>query len=71
VKKPEPNDICEGCRTGNPFLCKSFPGVAPAHATDHAAWQKRRAKERQRQLDLERAEAKVFRREDDVSGVFS
>lgn len=57
---------CQGCLTGNPFLCKSFPGSAPAHAEDHAAWQKRRAKDRQRQLELERAEARVFRREDEV-----
>ena len=55
---------CLGCQTNNPFLCVSFPGRAPAHAADHAAWLKRRARDRQRQLDLEAREARVFRREE-------
>lgn len=55
---------CEGCLKGNPYLCKSFAGIAPAHAKDFDAWQKQRAKDRQKQLDLERQEARVFRRID-------
>lgn len=55
---------CKGCLTGNPYLCKSFAGIAPAHAKDFDEWQKQRARDRQRQLDLERQEARVFRRID-------
>lgn len=64
MKEKTHMDRCLGCQTGNPFLCLSFPGKAPAHAADHAAWLKRRARDRQRQLDAERAEARVFRRSD-------
>lgn len=63
--KDEPLRItCIGCLRGNPYLCVSFPGKAPAHAKDHDEWLRRRAKARQKELEAERAEARVFRRAD-------
>lgn len=64
-------DRCPGCRDSNPYLCLSFPGKAPLHAEDHAAWLKRRAKEHQAERAREAQEAaaealegRVFRRND-------
>lgn len=60
-EKDEKRKICEGCRTGNYFLCDSFPGKAKEHAEREVAYRKRKSRrvERFRQ-------SQVYRREDEV-----
>ena len=51
-----PHLSCLGCSTGNPFLCRSFPGSAPLHAKDFDEWQKQRAKDRAEERKKEQEE---------------
>lgn len=60
--KNEKRKICEGCRTGNYFLCNSFPGRAEEHARRELDYRKKKS----RRLDRSRAQPQVYRREDDV-----
>lgn len=39
----EERKICEGCRTGNYYLCNSFPGKAKKHAKEEIQYRKRKA----------------------------
>lgn len=44
----EKRKICEGCRTGNYYLCNSFPGQAPAHAEREISYRRSKAKRLER-----------------------
>lgn len=56
----EKRKICEGCRTGNYWLCKSFPGQAPEHAQREADYRKRKKRR------IARAQqTQVYQREDE------
>lgn len=61
IEKEEKRKICEGCRTGNYFLCNSFPGVAKAHADREIAYRKKKA----RQTERAGRAPQVFRRDED------
>jgi len=59
--KDENREICIGCTTGNHFLCRSFAGAAPKHATRHSSWMKQRAKDRQAERIREEEEMRIAR----------
>ncbi len=42
IDDKEERVVCEGCRTGNYWLCKSFPGSAPEHAQREVEFRKRK-----------------------------
>lgn len=61
-KENDHRKICEGCRTGNYFLCLSFPGRPKEHAQREIEYRKYKAKLKGRAA---RGGAQVYRREDD------
>jgi len=44
IEKDEGRKICQGCLTGNYFLCSSFPGQARAHAEREIEYRKKKAR---------------------------
>lgn len=40
--------VCEGCRTGNYYLCKSFPGKASEHAQREIEYRKSKIRRMER-----------------------
>lgn len=69
-RKEEPRtDLCEGCRTGNFWLCKSFPGVAKTHVErEQEVAKKKKQRKRPTRLEIaaseeERPSPRVFRRD--------
>lgn len=60
IEKEEKRKICEGCRTGNYFLCNSFPGVAKAHADREIDYRKKKARRQERA----NRDPQVFRRDE-------
>lgn len=61
-EREEKRKICEGCRTGNYYLCNSFPGQAQEHAQREIDY--RRSKTRK--LERIGKGPQVYRREDEV-----
>lgn len=61
-KNEKQRKICQGCITGNPFLCSSFPGRAPEHAQREVSYRKKKA----RQVERARGQPQVFRRDEDL-----
>lgn len=61
----EKREICEGCRTGNFWMCKSFPGSAKEHIKREEEFRKRKAaKRKERKLDQRPPQqTRVFRRD--------
>jgi len=60
-EKDENRKICEGCRTGNYYLCSSFPGRAKQHADQEIRYRKWRASSKERS----RRQSQVYRREEE------
>lgn len=58
----EERKICEGCRTGNYFLCSSFPGRAKVHAEREIDYRKKKT----RRIDRQARTTQTYRREDEV-----
>lgn len=58
--KEEKRVVCEGCRTGNYWLCKSFPGQAPVHAEREIEYRKRKKRRAARAQQTQ-----VYQREED------
>lgn len=59
----EKRKICEGCRTGNYYLCNSFPGRAPEHAEREIEYRRRKA----RRLEAQGGRRpEVFQRDDEL-----
>ena len=61
-EKDEKRTSCEGCRTGNYFLCDSFPGKPKEHAQREVDYRKRKARLKGRAA---RGGPQVYRREED------
>ena len=61
-EKDEKRKICEGCRTGNYYLCNSFPGQAKQHGEREIDYRKRKARLKGRAA---KGGAQVYRREED------
>lgn len=57
----EERKICEGCRTGNYFLCNSFPGQAKAHAEREVGYRRKKKRRVNRT-----PQTQVYQREDAV-----
>lgn len=49
-EEKEERVVCEGCRTGNYFLCNSFPGKASNHAEREVQYRKYKAMMKGREL---------------------
>lgn len=57
----EERKICEGCRTGNYYLCNSFPGQAQKHAQREIDYRRSKTK----RLDRIGRGPQVYRRSDE------
>jgi len=53
IEQEEKRVICEGCRTGNYFLCNSFPGQAKSHAQYEIDYAKAKKKSKDRKAQAE------------------
>jgi hypothetical protein len=63
-EKEEKRKICEGCRTGNYFLCNSFPGVAKEHGQREVDYRRKKSRRLERER-INRAQSQVYRRDED------
>lgn len=62
----EKREVCEGCRSGNYWMCKSFPGVATDHIKRELEYRKAKAKRRkERKEDDVLRPTQVYRRDQD------